>query len=210
MIIFIDESGDPGFKIQSGSSKFFVLILVIFDNELNAQNASDRIKKFKSDMKKSSKYENKFNKLEKFERILFLEEIKHCRFSIRGLIVDKETISPTNLSKDNNLYYNFFLKQLLEHNKLIIKDAKIHLDGASKRKFKKTTTSYLRQGLRKNKKIKSIKFVNSKNDDLIQLADMVAGSIRRHYEGEKNDSKIYRDIIIKFINDEWIFDKKAI
>ena len=29
MQIFIDESGDPGFKIEEGSSRFFIVALVI-------------------------------------------------------------------------------------------------------------------------------------------------------------------------------------
>lgn len=40
MIVFIDESGDPGFKIESGSSEVFVLALVVFDDNLEAEKAS--------------------------------------------------------------------------------------------------------------------------------------------------------------------------
>ena len=38
-IIFIDDSGDPGFKIKKGSSKLFIICCVIFDDELEAINA---------------------------------------------------------------------------------------------------------------------------------------------------------------------------
>lgn len=30
MLIFIDDSGDPGFKMDAGSSHFFVIALLIF------------------------------------------------------------------------------------------------------------------------------------------------------------------------------------
>lgn len=36
MLVFIDDSGDPGFKIEKGSSSVFVIALVIFDDDLEA------------------------------------------------------------------------------------------------------------------------------------------------------------------------------
>lgn len=32
MLVFIDDSGDPGFKLDKGSSRFFVICSVIFDD----------------------------------------------------------------------------------------------------------------------------------------------------------------------------------
>ena len=63
--------------------------------------------------------------------------------------------------------------------------------------------------MKKTKKvIKNLRFVNSKESVLIQLADMVAGSERRYFEyrnGIKTDAEIYRNIIKKKIDDEWEF-----
>jgi hypothetical protein len=36
MLVFIDDSGDPGFKLDRGSTPFFVIALVIFEDELEA------------------------------------------------------------------------------------------------------------------------------------------------------------------------------
>ena len=36
MLVFVDESGDPGMKLGLGSSEFFVLTLVIFENNEEA------------------------------------------------------------------------------------------------------------------------------------------------------------------------------
>lgn len=46
---------------------------------------------------------------------------------------------------------------------------------------------------------------NSKRDVLVQLADMVAGSINRAENKIKPDSYIYKEIIKKHIEDEWHF-----
>jgi hypothetical protein len=47
--------------------------------------------------------------------------------------------------------------------------------------------------------------INSDSDELIQMADMVAGSIRRYYDPTKTDRKTYKSIIRKHIADEWSF-----
>ena len=38
MLVFIDESGDTGRKLEKGSSKFFVVALVIFEDHDEASN----------------------------------------------------------------------------------------------------------------------------------------------------------------------------
>ncbi len=37
-IVFIDDAGDPGFKIDRGSSTHFVIACVIFDDSVNGGN----------------------------------------------------------------------------------------------------------------------------------------------------------------------------
>lgn len=49
------------------------------------------------------------------------------------------------------------------------------------------------------------RLVDSKTNVLIQMADMVAGSIKRSYTVEKTDSQIYKKIIKSKIQDEWNF-----
>lgn len=53
--------------------------------------------------------------------------------------------------------------------------------------------------------MKDCKLIDSKTDELIQLADMIAGSIRRSYDTSKADSQEYKKIIKKHIEDEWGF-----
>ena len=89
-------------------------------------------------------------------------------------------------------------------------NAKIKIDGSGDRIFKRNFSVYLRKDLNYNGKkvIKNLRFVNSKESVLIQLADMVAGSERRYFEyrnGIKTDAEIYRNIIKKKIDDEWEF-----
>lgn len=53
--------------------------------------------------------------------------------------------------------------------------------------------------------MKNCKLVDSKNNGLIQMVDMIAGSVKRSYDESKTDSQIYKKIIKKHIEDEWKF-----
>lgn len=65
MLVFIDDSGDPGFKLQKGSSPCFVIALIIFDDPLEAEKTSLAIKELRRKLKVSDLYEFKFNKMDK-------------------------------------------------------------------------------------------------------------------------------------------------
>jgi len=47
--------------------------------------------------------------------------------------------------------------------------------------------------------------VDSKGNVLVQMADMVAGSINRAENKNKKDGKVYKNIIKSHIEDEWHF-----
>ena len=53
--------------------------------------------------------------------------------------------------------------------------------------------------------MENLRFRDSKKDVLIQLADMVAGSLRRDFEHNTNDWNVYRKIIKNKEEDIWEF-----
>src|SRR3989338_8487692 len=174
MLVFIDDSGDAGFKLGRGSSQFFVIALVIFDDDLEAEKTAVAIKELRRILKFSDKVEFKFNGSRSQVRRRFLKVINEFSFKIRCLVIDKGLIK---------------------------------VDGSGDRYFRRNFLTYLRKQLNsEHKKImKNCRLVDSKGNVLIQMADMVAGSIRRSYDGSKTDAKIYKAIIKKHVQDEWKF-----
>ena len=86
------------------------------------------------------------------------------------------------------------IKELLQI--IPIKEAKIEIDGRSGKEYMKKTATYLRHEINKgNDKKLTIKFEDSINDNLIQLADLIAGSINRSLSPEKTDKNKYLKII---------------
>ena len=203
MIIFIDESGDLGQNISRGSSKIFVIAMIIFKKNSDIEHASFKIGELRKSLGKSKYYEFKFNKMRKSERIKFLRNIKSENFEIKTLIVSKDKDFISNVK---GFDYGSLLGMLLIRNKNSIKNAQIRLDKIGGKEYKKLINVYLRKilndGTSKNI-IKEFKFVDSKNNNLIQLADIIAGSINRYYQDSKGDSNIYKEIIEEKIKDEW-------
>ncbi len=207
MLVFIDDSGDPSFKIDKGASKFFVICCVVFDDDLQAEKTSTAIKELRRELKFSEKMEFKFNGSSYATRVAFLNKIKPFSFKIRVLVVDKKKIKSDLLKNDKQSFYSYFIKMVLRYNKGTILDAKIKIDGSGDRIFRKRFLTYLRKELNSKQKkiVKNLRLVDSKTNQLIQMADMIAGTIRRYKEAEKTDAPKYWKIIESKIQDCWDF-----
>ncbi len=207
MLVFIDDSGDPGFKMEKGSSTHFVIAMVCFNDTLEAEKTTVTIKELKRDLKLGDLEEFKFFKSCRDYKIKFLETVKKFDFKIRCLIVDKSLIYSPELRSSKDSFYAYFIKEALKNNGNKIFNAKIRIDGGGNKIFRRNFFGYLRQELNYGQRsiIKNCKMVDSKSDPLIQLADMVAGSINRSQNKNKKDRNDYLDIIKKKIEDKWLF-----
>ena len=92
MIVFIDDSGDPGFKIEKGSSTHFTIAMVCFDDDLEAEKTAVAIKELKRKLKLKDNEEFKFSKSCRDYRIEFLKIVNKFNFRIRCLVVDKTKV----------------------------------------------------------------------------------------------------------------------
>lgn len=185
MLIFIDDSGDPGFRIEKGSSAVFVIALVIFKDTLEAEKTSLAIKELRRKLKISDFYEFKFNKTNKKFKNVFFNTINSFSFKIRAIVVDKKLIYSPRLRNYKENFYNYIIMQVLKNSNKI-KNAKLRFDKRGEKTLRDQLRVYLSRELdNKNKKVfRDLKFVDSKQNTLIQLADMSAGSIFAYYTGK--------------------------
>lgn len=212
MLVFIDDSGDPGFKVGKGSTNLFVIGLIIFNDNLEAEETALKIKKLRRGLGCSDNFEFKFNKCSKVFKCKFLETVKNSKFKVRAIVMQKSKIYGKELRNSKESFYNYAIKTVLKYHGGTIENAKLRIDGHGDRKFKRALSAYLRKELNfcdrtKKKVFKDLKFVDSKINVLIQLADMVTGAIHRSYNKEKTDCNLYLDIIRKRIDDIWDFGR---
>ena len=206
MLVFIDDSGDPGFKLHKGSSRIFVIALIVFDDELEAEKTSLSIKELRRKLKVSDKYEFKFNKTNRKFRNNFFKTVNNFKFRIRAIVVKKEIIYSPHLKNYIENFYNYVIMQVLKHTGGKIKNAKLKFDKRGERVLRNQLRTYLSRELdNKNRKVfKDLKFVDSRQNTLVQLADMVAGAIFSSFSGK---DKSYFEILKKAgrVEDVWPF-----
>ena len=204
MLVLIDESGCPGFKLTKGSTRYFLVAMIIFTDFLEAEKTSKAIEELRKKLKINPEF--KFSKTHALIKDSFFEVISNYAFDVRVLVIDKTNIYSTKLRNDTDAFYSYFVKTLMQYDSDILSNASIKIDGSGNREFKQKLSTYLRQQIGQYK-IKKIKIIDSKKDNLIQLADMVVGAISRHYSQKRTDSSRWFNMLKSKnrIKDIWNF-----
>lgn len=199
MLVLIDESGCPGFKISKGSDPVFGVGMVIFKNGEHARETEANIKALHTRLRHRSEF--KFSKCDDDKRDGFFQAIAACPFSVRALIAKKEYIYSQRLRGDSEAFYSYFVKMLMAHDNGTLREAKVRIDGSGDREFRRALGGYLRRELGRDR-IKDVKMTDSKDDELMQLADMCIGAITRA-ERVRGDPTRWRDMLRGRIDDVW-------
>lgn len=87
MLVLIDESGCPGFKLTKGSTSYFIMAMIIFKDYLQAEAVSQEITKLRQNLKINPEF--KFSKTRAKIKNIFFEKIGRFDFEISALIVKK-------------------------------------------------------------------------------------------------------------------------
>src|SRR3989338_1319644 len=138
MLVFIDDSGDPGFKIDKGSSEYFIIACVVFHDDLEALKVKVAIKELKRELKFPDELEFKFSKSSSATKEAFLHKINKYNFTVRAIVINKQLIKSDELKNNKNSFYSYIIKLVLEHSDNCILDAKIRIDGSGDRIFRKS------------------------------------------------------------------------
>ncbi len=204
MLVLIDESGCTGFKLDRGSSPVFVVAMAVFSDFTAAERASAAIGALRARL--GVKPEFKFSKTADFARDAFFELAATLDFRVRAIIVDKSRIHSKQLREDDDSFYGYFVRMLLEHDNGVLEKAHVKIDGNGDREFRKALSAYLRRQLAAGK-IAKVRFADSRADNLVQLADMCAGAIARSYRTDRPDAARWRRLLRPRIADVWEFGK---
>jgi hypothetical protein len=195
MLVFIDESGDTGFKFKEGSSHYFIIVLVVFEDLDQANLCEQRIKQLKTELGKQQNWEFHFKTNSHKIKEKFLNAVMPYNFFYYGIVIDKQRMSGTAF-ENKDVFYQYACGLVFENAKEKLNDAIVLIDGSGNDGFKKDLSKYLKQKTNDYSKqvIKKVKMQSSHSNDLLQLADYVAGSINRSFL-DKKFAKDYRKII---------------
>ena len=197
MLVFIDESGDPGLKIEKGSSKFFTVALVIFEDKEEALACDQRIKLLKRELGWEENSEFHFKRNSDKVRRAFLKAVAPYNFFYYGIVINKD---PKKLwgegFRNKTSFYKYTCSLVFQNAKDKLTESIVIIDKSGSLDFRNQLAKYLRRRRDEEGKrlIKKIKMQRSKGNNLLQLADYIAGVINRWVQRKKYGEE-YKKII---------------
>lgn len=196
MLVFIDESGDPGLKVKNGASRYFVIGLTAFEDKEEALACDQRIGLLRIELNKSKDFEFHFKKNSNKIREAFLRAVAPYNFFYYVIAINK---APDKLwgngFKDKSSFYKYTCSLVFENAKDKLEDAIVVMDKSGDLEFRRQLSKYLKTKMNtRDRKIRKIKQQRSESNNLIQLADYITGVVARNIQNKK-DGDLYRKII---------------
>lgn len=205
--IFLDESGDLGFKEQS--SKWFLFTVVVIDNKRELEKI---IKKVRKTLKKKHKNLNELHSYHSDEitRKRILKKLAELNdLKVFCVVLNKKKVY-VDLQNQKNYLYNYTANILLDrlHNKEIISSDKyinICIDRKdTKKKIRENFENYLSHELKSRRNGNfEIVLKGSHEEKSLQAVDFISWAIFRKYE--RGDYDYYEIIKNKIVGENLLF-----
>src|SRR3989338_7382288 len=195
MLVFIDESVDTGLTIEKGATKYFIIVMVAFEDNDEASACNKRIDLLRRELRLSPDYEFHFHRNSDRAREAFLRAVLPYQFFYYGIVINKEKLFGEGF-KNKESFYKYATSLLFENAKEKLEHATIVIDESRPQLFKYQLASYLRKKINTTDRrhIHKVKMQDSKRNNLLQLADMIAGAVNKSLiDGEDNQK--FRKVI---------------
>ncbi len=198
---FVDESGDPGLHSLKGVP-YFVLAMVQLPN----RDPIEEFAQVRRELRVSPNFEFHFHPMTDFQKRIFFKALNPIPFRVRAAVFLKSQIPPRLKGLGGtDILIRLITELVLRTSPLDIGDDVLVLDGAAEpvRKVLRIYLSEACKRARRERPFKKIVSGDSRTDDGLQLADMVAGAIREHvWRKESKYFNAFRDRVV----DLWLVD----
>ena len=183
---FVDESGDAGLEGQASSSSHFVVSMV----QLPERALLKPLVELRKALHVPPNFEFKYHQSKPLQKDRFFREVLAVDFRVRAVIVDKARLG----SKFNDLHPQALTMELIigltmHASELDIANEILIIDGATP-SFCRNLRIQFSERSKREERIRPFKNIiggDSKREDGLQLADMIAGAIRVHAIGISSD-----------------------
>lgn len=200
MFVYLDESGDPGFKARS--SRFFVVTILLVENPDPILEAMSDLR---AELRFQPDYEFKSYKSSDRVRYSFMRMIALQDIRIRAMVVDKEKIVDEEL-KQRKPFYIELVRMILSSEGRAIENSHLIIDESAKSRYSKQgMQTYLRKGLNSpggSRIVSHVRFHSSRANGLIQATDMISGAIYSAYE---RGNSAYLELVRHHIEVMWMW-----
>ena len=198
MLVFVDESGDPGMRGRPNTSRYFVVTAVIFADNEQATACDRAIDALRVDLRLPEHREFHFSKNTPEVRCAFLNQVNDFDFRYVAFALDKDSTSLTGGGfKYKKSLYKLSVRYAFTHANDLLESAHVIFDRCGGRAFTGELKRYLKSRLNEGgkKRIRKVTSQRARTNNLIQMADIVCGAVARSLRSDKKDRNTYRTII---------------
>ncbi len=201
-LAFADESGNTGFQFHRNSSPFYVITLVLFRSEKEAEEAGARIEALKAEIGKPA-MEFHFTNTDDLNRQKFFRALRGAEFTVFAVVCDKTRLQTLKGKHEELLMTAFGAALEGARDAGLLHATSLKYDEAGGNAFQKKLASGLLakiNGAEPGRYISRCEPQRSKGNALIPLADMVCGAIARPYNKPQRQDGDYRELIKHRVN----------
>lgn len=167
MLLFLDEAGDPWFKFDRSSSKFFVVWLVIFEDRDDAHACDQRINILRTELGLKKNYEFHYKKDSLRIKHAFIEAVAPYNFFYYWIVINKELLRSPNM-KIKESFYKYTCSLVFNNAKETLDDAIVIIDKQWWKKFERELQTYIKRKMNTtHRKIKKVKTEDSHRNNLL-------------------------------------------
>jgi hypothetical protein len=186
-LIYFDESGTPSMA-DAKHEPFFIVGAVLIEDRRILKGLPKRLEFIAESIGKPKTYEFRFTKLNKKQRARVLDELRVVDFQWAAVCFVKERLTSRGFA-EAKIFYKYASQFLAGDLLTISSRSELYFDeyGASKSRFDRELQAYLidrNAGLPPDH-LKSIAMLPSGKQPLIQIADLIAGVVRRAARGDR-------------------------
>ncbi len=196
---FVDESGDAGLEGQASSSSHFVMAMIQLAERASVKPLVD----LRKALNVSPNFEFKYHKSTPAQKDRFFHDVLKIPFRVRAVVVNKSRLgAPLNTLPPQQLTIELIISLTLRTSELDIANEVLIIDGAIPM-FCRNLRVQFTERYKREERIRPFKNIiggDSKNEDGLQLADMIAGALRLY---EVGGSREHFNIISPRIVDLW-------
>jgi Protein of unknown function (DUF3800) len=182
-VIYIDESGNP--DVKDLAPRVFVVAAVVIESRQDVAELDRRFANAAAVIQRPLDHELRTAGLSVAKHARVLHELSLIEYQWAAACFHKHRLTSPGFEDPKTLYryaFQFLIGELLT----VVWQADLVIDEHSADRFQRQLERYLRKqsvGLPLNR-LNSIRFGSSSKIRLIQLADLVAGAVRRSTAGE--------------------------
>ena len=199
LVAFIDECGDSGLNFDNvKTSSHFVITAIIFEQE-SLNEARNKLSQIRKDYFQGSEIKSSSVKRKQTERrCKILKKLMEIDFTVFALVIDKQALRSKGFQYHKS-FFKFCNKLVYDELYSSFPNLDIVVDAHGSGAFIKSFKDYVESKFHTPDLFNSSSFAvsDSVDNDLIQIADFIGGTIAKGYDRvvRSEDYPLFHDIL---------------